>query len=122
VLQEEKAKEIIARVKAKEKMSKPRPEKSTRRIPKSSSQLRRKDTLATKTKSPSKPQSVRGDGASGLVHANKQYSLKDEHVVSLFKLLYKSSNLKLPEVRRPEEVGKTDAPTTACITECSNTP
>ena len=42
--------------------------------------------------------------------ANKQYFFKDEHVDSLFKLLYKSNKLKLTEARRPEEVGKTDNP------------
>jgi len=31
-------------------------------------------------------------------------------VVSLFKLLQKSNKLKLPEVRRPHEVGKIDDP------------
>ena len=39
-----------------------------------------------------------------------QYSFKDELVDSLFKLLNKSNRLKLPEDRRPEEVGKTDNP------------
>ena len=34
----------------------------------------------------------------------------DEHVDSLFKLLNKSNRLKLPEARRPEEVGKIDNP------------
>jgi len=42
--------------------------------------------------------------------ANKLYTFKDEHVVSLFKLLQKSNKLKLPEIRRPEEVRKTDDP------------
>ena len=46
--------------------------------------------------------------ASGQARANKSYSFKDEHVVSLFKLLQKSNILKLSEIRRPEEVGKTD--------------
>ena len=31
-------------------------------------------------------------------------------MVSLFKLLQKSNRLKLPEIRHPEEVGKTDDP------------
>jgi len=44
------------------------------------------------------------------VRAKKQYSFKDEHVASLFKLFHKSNKLKLPEARRPEEVGKTDDP------------
>ena len=42
------------------------------------------------------------------MRAYKQYSLKDEHVLSLSKLLPKSKKLKLPEARRPKEVGKTD--------------
>ena len=44
------------------------------------------------------------------MRANKQYSFKDKHVVSLFKLLHKSDKLKLLEARRPEEVGKIDNP------------
>ena len=59
-------------------------------------------------KSPSKSQSARGGGAPGQARASKSYSFKDEHVVSLFKLLQKSNKLKLPEVRRPDEVRKTD--------------
>jgi len=37
-----------------------------------------------------------------------QYSFKNEHVVSLFKLLHKSNKLKLLEAKCPEEVGKID--------------
>ena len=48
--------------------------------------------------------------APGQPRANKLYSFKDEHVVSLFKLLKKSNKLKLSEARRPKEVGKTDDP------------
>jgi len=73
-------------------------------------QAKRKDTLATETKSPSKLQPARGGSSSSQPHANKQYSFKDEHVDSLFKLLNKSNRLKLPEARRPKEVGKTDNP------------
>jgi len=50
--QGEQAEEIVAKVKAEE--GKPRPEKSTRRTPEASFQDKRKDTLAAKTKSPSK--------------------------------------------------------------------
>ena len=64
----------------------------------------------TETKSPVKPQPVRGGGSSSQPRANKQYSFKNEHVDSLFKLLNKSNRLKLPKVRRPEEVGKSDNP------------
>ena len=42
------------------------------------------------------------------MRANKQYSFKDEHVVSLFKLLHKSNKLKLLEAS--EKVGKIDDP------------
>ena len=48
--------------------------------------------------------------ASGQPRGNKLYSFKDEHVVSLFKLLQKSNRLKLSEIRCPEEVGKTKDP------------
>ena len=44
------------------------------------------------------------------MRANKQYSFKDEHVVSLFKLLHKSNKFKLPEAKSPEEVDKIDDP------------
>jgi len=73
-------------------------------------QSKRKDTLATETKSHIKPQPTRGGGSSSQLRANRQYSFKDEHVDSLFKLLNKSNKLKLSEARRPEEVSKTDNP------------
>ena len=67
--------------------------------------------MATETKSPIKPQLTRG-GSSYLSQprANRQYSFKDEHVDSLFKLLNKNNRLKLSEARHPEEVGNTDNP------------
>ena len=79
-------------------------------MPEASFQAKRKDTLATETNSPSKLQLARGGNSSSQPRSNKQYSFKDEHVNSLFKLLNKSNRLKLPEVRHPEEVGKTDNP------------
>jgi len=51
VPQGEQAEEIITGVSTKEKDNKTRPDKSTRRA-QSSSQPRRRDTLATKVKSP----------------------------------------------------------------------
>jgi len=87
VLQDEQAEEIIAKVRAEEKDSKLRPGKPTRRGPESSSQPRRRDTLAMGVKLPSKTQLVRGGVALGQARANKLYSFNDEHVVSLFKLL-----------------------------------
>ena len=41
---------------------------------------------------------------------SKSYSFKNEYVVSLFNLLQKSNRLKLAEIRRPKEVGKTEDP------------
>jgi hypothetical protein len=41
---------------------------------------------------------------------SKQYSFKDEHVISLFKLLQKSNKLKLLEAKRPDEVDKVNDP------------
>jgi len=48
--------------------------------------------------------------ALGQARANKLYSFKDEHVISLFKLLQKSNRLKLLEITCPEEVEKTNDP------------
>ena len=86
----------------------PYSKQSTRRAPEASFQ--RKDTLVTETKSPSKPQPARAGSSSTQPRANKQYFFKDEHIDPLFKLLNKSSRLKLPEARRPKEVGKSDNP------------
>ena len=108
VLQSEQAKKIVARVKAEEKESKPRPEKSTQRTLEQSFQPKRKDTLAMETTSSVKPQPPRGGNTSGQTRVNKQYSFKDEHIVSLFKLLHKSNKPKLPKEKRPQEAGKTD--------------
>jgi len=110
VLQGEHVKKIITRVRTEEKDSKPRSDKSTRRTPKSSSQPKRRDPLATEVKSLSNTQSVRGGVTLGQTRANKLYSFKDEYLISLFKLLQKSNKLKLSKVRRPEEVGKIDDP------------
>jgi len=95
---------------AEEKDSKLRPDKPTRRTPESSSQPKRRDTLVTEVKSPSKTQLVRGGLAPGQAHANKLYSFKDEHLISLFKLLQKSNILKLLEVRRPKDAKKSNDP------------
>jgi len=58
VWQGEQAEEIVARVRAEE--NKPRPERSTQRASEVSFQSKRKDTLATETKSPVKPQPTSG--------------------------------------------------------------
>jgi len=110
VLQGEQAEEFIVRVKAEEKDGKPRADKPIRCAPESSSQPRKRDTLTTEVKSPSKTQLVRGGMAPNQAHTNKLYSFKAEHMVSLFKLLQKSNRLKLSEIRRLEEVEKTNDP------------
>ena len=58
VQQDEQAEEIVTRVKAEE--NKPRPEKLTRHMPEVSFQSKRKDTLATEKKSPTKPELTKG--------------------------------------------------------------
>jgi len=40
----------------------------------------------------------------------KQYSFKDEQVVAIFYLLHKGNKLKLPDVRRPNEMGRMNDP------------
>ena len=90
VQQVEQIEEIVTRVRAEE--DRPRPEKTTRRVPEVSFQSKRKDTLATETKSLVKLQPTRGGSSSNQLRANKQYSFKDEHVDSLFKLLNKSND------------------------------
>ena len=101
VLQGEQAEDIVARVKAEEKESQNRKSRcDTLQIHLLN---REEETLITKVESPSKPKPERGGNSSGQVRTNKQYSFRDEHVVSFFKLLKKSNKLKLPEAKRPEE-------------------
>lgn len=40
----------------------------------------------------------------------RMYSLKDEHIATMFHLLNKYDTLKLPGIRKPEEVEKVDDP------------
>jgi len=47
----------------------------------------------------------------------RQYSFKDEHVVTIFHLLNKGNKLKLPEAWRPEEMGHINDPNTASSIE-----
>ena len=116
VQQGEQAEEIITRVRAVE--NKPRTEKSTRRALEISFQSKRKDTLATETKSPVKSQPARGGGSSSQPRANKQYAFKDEHVDSLFKLLNKSNRLKALKLDVLRKSASPTILTTACIMGC----
>ena len=38
----------------------------------------------------------------------KQYSFKDDQVVTIFHLLHKGNKLKLSDARRPNEIGRTN--------------
>ena len=40
----------------------------------------------------------------------KQYSFKDDQVVTIFHLLQKGNKLKLPDARRPNEIGRMNDP------------
>ena len=72
VQQDEQAKELVARVRVEE--NKPKPERSTRRTPDASFQIKRKDNLAIETKSPVKPQPVKGSGSSSQPRASCRLS------------------------------------------------
>ena len=50
------------------------------------------------------------DNSNRTSEYQRQYSFKDEHVVTLFHLLNKGNKFKLPEPRRPDEVGRTNDP------------
>ena len=41
---------------------------------------------------------------------SKQYSFKDKQVITIFHLLHKGNNLKLPDARCPNEIGRTNDP------------
>ena len=40
----------------------------------------------------------------------KQYSFRDDQVVTILHLLHKGNKMKLPEARRPNEIGRTNDP------------
>ena len=40
----------------------------------------------------------------------RQYSFKDEQVVTIFHLLNKGNKLKLPKLKRPDKAGRTNDP------------
>src|SRR3954465_5329117 len=67
----------------------------------------KKETLAVDTQQAS---SSRPTGGGCMSRSQIKYSFKDDKVEALFKKLSKGGQLKLPEPRNPEEVGKTDDP------------
>src|SRR3954466_988521 len=100
------AQELVALVKAEEKNSRtPRgggpPPRRNQDPPV------KKETLAADTQQASSSHPTRG----GFIDRSQvKYSFKDDKVEALFKMLIKSGQLKLPEPRKPEEVGTTDDP------------
>src|SRR3954471_11808260 len=67
----------------------------------------KKETLAADTQQASSSRPSRG----GFVDRSQiKYSFKDGKVEALFKMLSKGGQLKLPEPRKPKEVGKADDP------------
>src|SRR3954463_10158820 len=100
------AQELVALVKAEEKNN---------RTPRGGGQPPRrhqdppakKETLAADTQQAS---SSRPIGGGFIERSQVKYSLKDDKVEALFKMLNKGDQLKLPETRNPEDVGKTDDP------------
>jgi len=121
VLQGKQAEEIVARVRAEEKDSKARPDKPTQRTPESSSQPKRRDTLATEVKSPSKPQSVGGVELPAK-HVPINYTPSRMSTWSLYSSYSKrvtNSNCQRPDVLK--KWGKQMILTTVYITRCWDT-
>src|SRR3954466_16216332 len=67
----------------------------------------KKETLAADTQQAS---SSRPTGGGFIDQSQVKYSFKDDKVEALFKMLNKGGQLKLPEPKNPEDVGKTDDP------------
>src|SRR4051812_1992464 len=67
----------------------------------------KKETLAADTLQAS---SSCPTGGGFIDRSQVKYSFKDDKVEALFKMLDKGGQLKLPEPRNPEDVGKTDDP------------
>src|SRR5438270_1421393 len=65
----------------------------------------KKETLAADTQQAS---SSRPTGGGFIDQSQVKYLFKDDKVKALFKMLDKGSQLKLPEPRNPEDVGKTN--------------
>jgi hypothetical protein len=82
------------------------------RNPARNSQSKGKDTLAVEIEGETSqtPKKTNPGSSSGPKFPPKQYSFRDDQVVTLFHLLNKSNRLKLPDATRPEEVGRTNEP------------
>ena len=76
-----------------------------------SSQLKGKETMAVELSGTAQSkQKSNTNGNEEFKFSPKVYSFNDEQVVAIFHFLYKSNKLKLPEARRPNEVGRTTDP------------
>src|SRR4051812_36215356 len=100
------AQELVTLVKAEEKNNKTprggRPPSRRNQDPPA-----KKETLAADTQQAS---SSRPTGGGFIDRSQVKYSFKDDKVQALFNMLSKGDQLKLPEPKNPEEVGKTDDP------------
>src|SRR3954471_7597862 len=67
----------------------------------------KKETLAADTQQTS---SSRPTGGGFIDRSQVKCSFKDDKVEALFKMLNKGGQLKLPKLKNPEDVGKTDDP------------
>src|SRR4051812_24489739 len=67
----------------------------------------KKETLAADTQQASSSIPI---GGGFIDRSRVKYSIKDDKVEALFKMLSKGDQLKLPEPRNSEDVGKTDDP------------
>ena len=77
-----------------------------------SSQSKEKETMIVELSAESPPKQ-KGSGASNNQEFKllpRQYFFKDEQVVTIFHLFDKGNKLKLPEVQRPKEIGRTNDP------------
>src|SRR5438270_5542989 len=67
----------------------------------------KKETMTADTQQST---TTRPTGGSFIDRSQVKYSFKDDKIEALFKMLDKGGQLKLPEPRNPEDVGKTDDP------------
>ena len=76
-----------------------------------SSQTKGKETISVELSGDTTPKAKKsGVNNQEFKFSPKQYSFKDEQVVTIFYLLQKGNKLKLSEARRPNEVGHTNDP------------
>src|SRR5205809_78354 len=97
--------ELVTILKTEEKNRTPRGDRPPLRH--NQDPIAKKETLAVDSQ---QSLSSRPTGGGFIDRAQVKYSFKDDKVEALFKMLDKGGQLKLPEPRNPEDVGKTDDP------------